>query len=192
MASETPKDQLGPGDTVPPREVTALSGETLRLPASSWLTHLQFRRFAACPICNVHLRTLARRYDEIVAAKICEVAVFHSPAEIMRPHHGALPFAVVPDPKRVLYEEFAVGTSARANLHPQAWTAPLRPQTWAVVASGLRSGAKLGLQGDTMGGLPADFLIAPDGNVLAAHYGSHANDQWSVDELLRLATALRT
>ncbi|MGW7379091.1 hypothetical protein [Streptomyces sp. NPDC054794] len=40
-------------------------------------------------------------------------------------------------------------------------------------------------------GLPADFLIAPDGCVLAAKYGEHAYDQWSVDELLGLA-ATRT
>jgi hypothetical protein len=36
-------------------------------------------------------------------------------------------------------------------------------------------------------GLPADFLIASDGRVLALKYGSHAYDQWSVDELLALA-----
>jgi hypothetical protein len=40
-------------------------------------------------------------------------------------------------------------------------------------------------------GLPADFLIAPDGTVLARHYGNHAYDQWSVDQLLALAR-LRT
>jgi hypothetical protein len=33
-------------------------------------------------------------------------------------------------------------------------------------------------------GLPADFLIAPDGRVLACKYGSHAYDQWSVDEII--------
>ncbi|MFD8725590.1 hypothetical protein ACFV2H_48560 [Streptomyces sp. NPDC059629] len=37
-------------------------------------------------------------------------------------------------------------------------------------------------------GLPADFLIAPDGRILAAKYGEHAYDQWSVDHLLELAT----
>ncbi len=36
-------------------------------------------------------------------------------------------------------------------------------------------------------GLPADFLIAADGRILAARYGEHAGDQWSVDELLDLA-----
>lgn len=35
--------------------------------------------------------------------------------------------------------------------------------------------------------LPADFLIDTDGTVLAAKYGEHANDQWSVDELLGYA-----
>jgi hypothetical protein len=33
------------------------------------------------------------------------------------------------------------------------------------------------------------MLIAPDGRVLAAKYGRHANDQWEVDELLQLASS---
>lgn len=33
-------------------------------------------------------------------------------------------------------------------------------------------------------GLPADFLISKFGDILASHYGVHANDQWSVDEIL--------
>jgi hypothetical protein len=36
-------------------------------------------------------------------------------------------------------------------------------------------------------GLPGDFLVAPDGTVVAAKYGDHADDQWTVDELLALA-----
>lgn len=33
-------------------------------------------------------------------------------------------------------------------------------------------------------GLPADFLINSNGRVIAAKYGKHAYDHWSVDELL--------
>jgi len=178
---------LRPGDVVPPREVTTLHGATVRVPTASGLTHLQFRRFAACPICNVHLRTVARRLDELTAAGVAEVAVFYSRAETMQPHQGRLPFPVVPDPDRVLYDEFGVGMSIRANLHPRAWTAPLRPATWSVVTAGLRAGATPALQGDRITGLPADFLLAPDGTVLGAHYGRHASDQWSVDDVLGLA-----
>jgi peroxiredoxin len=174
------------GDVVDPRELTTLDGTTVRLPTAYGLTHLQFRRFAACPICNVHLRTVARRHRELLDAGVTEVAVFYSTAETMQPYQGHLPFAVVPDPERVLYDEFGVGSSIRANLHPRAWTAPLRPATWSVVTAGLRAGAKPGLHGDSINGLPADFLLAPDGTVLAAHYGAHANDQWSVDEVLDL------
>jgi hypothetical protein len=36
-------------------------------------------------------------------------------------------------------------------------------------------------------GLPGDFLIAPSGRIRAAKYGTHAYDQWSVDELIALA-----
>ena len=32
----------------------------------------------------------------------------------------------------------------------------------------------------------ADFLIEPGGRILACKYGSHAYDQWSVDEILEL------
>lgn len=185
-------DRLSAGDHVPPRELSTIAGVSIQVPDPDRLTHLQFRRFAACPLCNVHLRSVARRLEQIEQAGVREVAVFHSPAEIMQPHQGGLPFAVVADPDRVLYDEFGVEFSIRANLHPRAWTAPLRPQTWAVVTSGLRAGARLGLQGDTMLGLPADFLIASDGTVLAARYGAHANDQWSVDDLLELARAVNS
>src|SRR5690625_4121100 len=131
--------RIGIGDTVPPRTLDTIAGLAIRVPDPDRATHLQFRRFAGCPICNVHLRTFADRHQEIVAAGIQEVAVFHSPAEIMRPHQGRLPFAAVADPDRLIYDEFGVELSIRANLHPRAWTAPLRPRTWSVVVDGLRS-----------------------------------------------------
>lgn len=36
-------------------------------------------------------------------------------------------------------------------------------------------------------GLPADFLVGEDGRLLAVRYGRHADDQWSVDEIVTLA-----
>jgi hypothetical protein len=36
--------------------------------------------------------------------------------------------------------------------------------------------------------LPADFLIGSDGLVIACKYGDHANDHWSVDEVLAHAS----
>jgi peroxiredoxin len=176
------------GDTVTTRELATIRSDRVTVPDPDRLTHLQFRRYAGCPICNVHLRSVTRRHDEIAAAGIHEVAVFHSAAQDMLPHQGELPFDVVADPDRVLYAEFGVESSVRGLLHPSAWTTPLRPAAWAVVLRGRRAGGSPSpTRGETVTGLPADFLIEPDGHVRAAKYGRHANDQWSVDELLRVA-----
>jgi peroxiredoxin len=148
------------------------------------LTHLQFRRFAGCPICNLHLRSVARRIDEIVAAKVVEVAVFHSEAATMAPYQGDLPFEVIADPDKALYRAYGVEASVSSLLHPRAWLAFARG-----VAAAHPSGSMTGEGGHV--GLPADFLIDTSGRVLALKYGEHADDQWSVDEILAQAREAR-
>jgi peroxiredoxin len=182
-------NRFGSGDTIAPRELTTIRSERIRVPAREGLTHLQFRRFAGCPICNLHLRPVARRHDEIVAAGICEVVVFHSSVEDMLPHQGELPFAAIADPGRELYTLFGVGSSLKSVLHPRALAAGLRATPDTV--RGKRVGRNPSpAKGESPLGLPADFLIGPDGRVLAAKYGRHANDQWEVDELLQLAESI--
>lgn len=184
--------RLSIDDTIAPRVLTTIRSEAVPIPDPEQLVHLQFRRYAGCPICNVHLRSMSRRHNEIRAAGIREVAVFHSPAEAMLPHQGDLVFAVVADPERLLYDEFGVEASRRAVTNPRAWTTPLKPSVYPIVLRGLRNGGSPGPQhGETVLGLPADFLINPAGRVLALRYGQHANDQWSVDELIGLASLHR-
>jgi hypothetical protein len=180
-------DRMAVGDVVPTRELTTIRDSRITVPTPDALTHLQLRRYAGCPICNLHLRSVAKRHDEIVAAGIREVVVFHSRAGHMRPHQGQLPFDAIADPQRLLYKEFGVETSLRAVMHPRAWLTPMNPKTYPIVADGLRAGGSPAPRhGDSALGLPADFLITPEGRVRAVKYGRHANDQWSVDELLTL------
>jgi hypothetical protein len=105
-----------------------------------------------------------------------EIVVFHSGPDALRQHQPALPFDLIADPDRNVYRHFGVGRSRFALVHPRVWLAALRGG-WPM--RGLRSGPGGHL------GLPADVLIGPDGRVLASHYGRHADDQWSVDDLLR-------
>lgn len=170
------------------RELTAVGGPTIPIPDPNRLIHLQFRRFAGCPICNLHLREFVRRHAEIEAAGIREVVVFHSPAEELAEYD--LPFAVVADPAKRLYKEFGVEASPRALLHPGVYWPLLRAVTRSTVAilRG-RDKAPAGHQANGRLGLPADFLIAPDGQTVARKYGRHAYDQWAVDEMLALAAA---
>jgi peroxiredoxin len=168
-------------DSVPVATLESVTGEKVELTGSNHLVHLQFRRFVDCPICNMHLAELRRRADEIGAAGIQEVVVFHSSAQSIRSYQKGIPFAMVGDPKKILYRKFGVESSL-GFLSLRSLGAALRG-----VAHG-----HLGLRlGGGPFGLPGDFLIAPSGRIAAVKYGTHAYDQWSVDELIALAKAAR-
>jgi peroxiredoxin len=179
------------GTVLAPRSLTSVTGGTAALPDPGCLVHLQFRRFAGCPVCNLHLRSVLRRHGEIEAAGIREIVVFHSPADELREHVAGFPFAVVADPDKRLYREFGVESAPRALLDPRAWLPIVRAvlrSLWTVARGRERLPARVPHGGRT--GLPADFLVDHTGRVVAVKHGEHAYDQWSVDELLALAAPL--
>ncbi|TFV56507.1 AhpC/TSA family protein [Mycobacterium sp. PS03-16] len=173
-----------PPARVPAGPLHTVTGATVTLSDPDHLTHIQFRRFAGCPICNLHLQSFVRRHDEVRAAGVREIVFFHSPADDLRAHTDGLPFAVIADPDRRHYRAFGVESGARALADPRAWGAIVRGV--AATARG-RFRAPAAHQPGGRLGLPADFLVDPAGAVSAASYGVHADDQWSVDEVLTLA-----
>jgi hypothetical protein len=179
-ALASPTAKFKPGDAAPPVATTSIQGMPVEIPAaqSRWV-HLQFRRFASCAICNLHLKKFVDRHAELTSAGIREVVVFHSPKESLLPFQGKFPFDVVADPEKKLYEQFGVGTSIFSILDFRAWPAISEGLALQDKPQGKPEGGALGL--------PADFLIAADGKVVASHYGRHSYDQWSVDQLLALA-----
>lgn len=172
--------RLAAGELAPILELETLAGTAVRIPDPDRAVHVQFRRFAGCPICNLHLRRVAQRISEITDAGIREVVLFHSEPETMRTFQGDLPFDVVADPQRHAYDRYGVGSSVRSILDPRAWGGYLRGMFARHASSSVK-----GEGGHT--GLPADFLILPSGVIHAVKYGVHADDQWSVDELLATA-----
>jgi peroxiredoxin len=177
--------QLNPGANVGVRNLQVIDGSSVTVPVADGRTHLQFRRFAACPICHLHLRSFANRAQEVADAGITEVVFFHSPADTLRGYQSLLPFFVIADPDKVCYRQFGVEAGLRALTHPRAVWAAARGGTAALLHRDDPQWAGVGMgDGSTHLGLPADFLLDPDGTVLAVHYGRHADDQWSVDQLL--------
>ncbi len=176
--------RLSPGDTVPAMALDTIRGERLSLPdAARPFVHLQFRRFAGCPVCNFHLMVLAGRRGDIEAAGIREVIFFHSAKDEMLKYQAQLPFDCVADPTRQHYRRFGVETSRWAVLHPRVFWSGLR---WILATGRFYRRAENGITG-----LPADFLIDARGRIVAAKYGVHADDHWDADELLGLASQLR-
>lgn len=176
----TPVEKFKAGDMAPPMKLVNIHGAEVPVPnAKSKWVHLQFRRFAGCAICNLHLQSFVKRNAAVEAAGIREVVIFHSPKESLLPYQGKFPFDVIGDPEKKLYAQFGVGSSIFALLDVRAWPAIVRGNTAEDKPTVEPEGGVLGL--------PADFLIDAGGKIVASHYGRHSYDQWSVDELLALA-----
>jgi peroxiredoxin len=121
---------------------------------------LTTRQFAA------HHREFERRGVEVVR-------VFRSPAESLRPFAegpGAVPFPVLADPARAVCRLFGVGGSLRALFSLAA-----RARIREAARTGLKPRERDALR-DGIGGIPADFLIGPDGRIVRAHHGRHIAD----------------
>lgn len=182
--SVSPGRRHAVGEVISPRDLRQISGPPVPIPSPDRLVHLQLRRFAGCPVCNLHLRSVIARRGEIEEAGILEVIVFHSSAQDLRTYEGDVPFPVVADPDKHLYRALGAESAPRA-LGPRAWGAIVRGvlRSSGDVLRGRAPLPPLRPAGGSLG-LPAEFLIGSDGTLAAVKYGEHADDQWSVDELL--------
>jgi peroxiredoxin len=167
------------GDFFPNLKLTTSQGKPLTVPvAGARYTHVQFRRWTGCPICSTHIGSLRRAAGRIAAAGIHEVLFFHSSQEDVASFHKDLPFDAVGDREKRYYRELGVESSWAYAMNPRAM--------WAALKGVVSRKFNLAMTGGPLG-LPADFLIKPDGRIKAVKYGRHAYDQWSVDDLLKLA-----
>ena len=137
------------GDVFPQLTVTTSKGAPLTIPvAGANYTHLQFRRFSGCPICNTHIAELRRNIAQLEAAGIHEVLFFHSSQEDVAAFHNDLPFDAVGDREKHYYSQFGVESS---------WKAISAAAVRAALASILRGNFGLKITGGPLG-LPAEFL----------------------------------
>jgi hypothetical protein len=163
-----------------------VGGKIVSVPDQSFrFVHFQFRRFSGCPLCNAHLRSLAKHQDELVGAGIREVIFFHSSASELRTYESDLPYDLVADPEKKFYRRFGVESSAWALLHPAILGAAVRGAKVVFQGKGRRLWMPKAENGRL--GLPADFLVDGAGRIVASKFGTHAYDQWELDELLRFA-----
>ncbi len=120
-------NKLVPGQTAPLIVGQGLQQDDVRVPDSSGrLRTCSFGVLAGCPVCNVHLQSFVRKYDELVQASIREVVVFHSSCEQFKPYQSHYPFEVICDPEKRLYREFGVESSISAIFSWATWKAALK------------------------------------------------------------------
>ncbi len=164
----------------------SITGEIIRVPSHEKLTHLQFRRFAGCPVCNLHLQNFAKHHLKLKEAGILEIVIFHSTQKELLKYASNLPFHVIADPQKKLYKAWGVKSSLRSVLSISAIVPIFRSVGNSLLQflRGKQPLPQLRPKGGSLG-LPADFLIATDGRMVDCKYGRHADDHWSIDELLQ-------
>jgi thioredoxin-dependent peroxiredoxin len=172
--------RLTTGDIAPSFEAVDLAGENFALdqPRRRRVL-LSFLRYASCPMCLLRIDELVRAKARLETEDIDVVVVLHSPRKRILQHvRRELPFRVIPDADRRLYRLYRVETS-----WPRLLVSVLRPSFYArwIVATwrGYLGGAVDG----EFARLPADFLIAGDGTIMLAHYGSAVGDHVDLERL---------
>lgn len=168
------------GTRLHPQQWQDVQGRRLQIPTPSRWTHLQFRRYSGCALCNLHLQSFMRREQDLRDAGIQEIVIFNSTRARILEDIPEPPFPIIADPHKDLYREFGVENSPLAVFNPRVWLPALN--------GALRFGVQLPRDDETMSGLPADFLLDNEGQIIAAQYGKYAYDQWSIEQLLALAT----
>lgn len=178
---------------IKPLRLKTIDNTTVMVPDGQHLIHIQFRRFAGCPVCNLHIQSFLKRRNEIENANVREVIFFHSFREELMVYASDFPFFIVADPTKQLYKEFGVEPSLMSLLHPKALIAIFKGVSFSLYQT-IVQGKKIPPLFPYGGsfGKPADFLIDKTGKIVAGKYGKHAYDQWSVDELLELISNYNT
>lgn len=175
--------RLTPGTGAPEFSAESVAGRSVSLQnlrGDSVL--LKFYRFAECPICNLHLRELIRRYDEVRAAGLTAVVFIHSPHETVEREQGLeLPFELIPDPDKRIFDAYGVERSTRGM-----FSARVARDYGRALRAGLGS-RPVGHHGGITGH-PADFILDPGGVIRYARYGADYADTLGVDKVLELAT----
>jgi peroxiredoxin len=159
--------RLQPSDPAKPFSITDIFGHTHTLEqyAGKKLL-LSFYRYVACPLCNLRIHELSKRWSSYAAGGLMGLAFFESPQESIRRamEDRTLPFPIVADPERTTYASYGVESSwagyAIGFVHPRAIVA---------LANGFMPGAP---EGDKAL-LPADFLIGPDLRIHTAFYAGN-------------------
>lgn len=124
---------------------------------------LAFFRYAGCPLCNLRVNQMIRRFDGWEAKGLAIVAVFQAPVEEVAANVGGqdAPFPIVCDPDEKLYRLYGLEASLAGYLSPK--NLPL-------MAEALKEGFLPGTMHGTKTRLPADFLIDETGRVVETFY----------------------
>ncbi|MBT3217070.1 MAG: redoxin domain-containing protein [Candidatus Marinimicrobia bacterium] len=167
--------RLKQGEEVPKfftKDIFGIEHSTEKYIYQKWM--LSFFRYASCPACNLRIHKLGQVYDKLQEQGFLILAVFESPKESILDYvaKDELPFPIIPDPDRKLYQQFGVESS---------WLGYLKGIPTAMIGM-LKGFLPAKMEGD-LAMIPADFLIDEKGVIQTAYYGINIGDHLSIEQI---------
>lgn len=174
--------KLHPGSMAPAFQREDIFGTPVALDdKEGGITLLSFFRNATCAICNLRVHHLIERYPEYQQRGLRIVAIFESPRErlLASVAQQDAPFPIIADPAAELYNLYGVESSAA-----KVAATMQMPETPAVIQQAAAHGFALTPEeGSNFDRMPADFLLAYDGRVIAAHYANYVMDHMPLAQI---------
>lgn len=138
---------------------------------------LSFFRFASCPFCNMRIRELVRRYDEL-DGHFAIIAVFDSSLSDLITNaegHNA-PFPILADESNQYYREYGIEHSVWGMIKGLVLRFP-------TFLKGVFSGYMPAIFRSDLTTMPADFLIDKSGIIKVAYYGRDEGDHLPFEQI---------
>ena len=142
---------------------------------------LTFYRFASCPMCNLRINSIMKRYDEL-GDNFTMVAIFNSSVENLKrftAKHKA-PFPILADKNYDVFKKYEVKNSLFNFLVSQITRGP---SIWKAMFKGYIPWAIKG----HMGILPVDVLIDEEGIVRDVNYGKDIGDHLPLETVINFS-----
>ena len=168
------------GNPAPQFSLPAIDGTTFNMSdMKGKRVILTFFRFSSCPLCNMRIRRIIQRWDEISNDAVM-VAVFDAKIgelqKRMKKHNP--PFVVVADET---YEQFTKN-GVKKSFFKFIWGAMRSPLT--LLQATLRGFVPLTMSISKLSTIPVDILIDEDGKVVEAHYCKDTADHLPLDRMI--------
>ena len=104
---------------------------------------LSFHRYAACPMCNLHIHELTVHWPELQKSGLQILAVFMSDSNRVMDQYAArdVPFPLAADPERLMYDaygiEYSIPGMLKSFVHPRAMKAFFSASGMSSMATGV-------------------------------------------------------
>jgi len=173
--------RLQAGDKAPEFLATDIDGNSQAPPGSEGSpVLLTFFRHAGCPMCNLRTRELILAKSKLDRYGVKVMGVFESSEKNIRRDVGRLdpPFPIISDRERKLYKLYGVAPSWIG------FVSIFVVKPWRVYVAIVKN-RFIPKFGEATPMMPAEFLIAPDGEIKLAYYGRDIGDHLPLPDLFK-------